>query len=61
MELAEQVYNQTQLKYQEGVGSNTEITSAQNDFQLAQNNYILALYDAINAKIDFLKATGKLQ
>ncbi len=61
MELAQQVYNQTRLKYQEGVGSNTEITSAQNDLLVAQNNYILALYDAINSKIDFFKATGKLQ
>ena len=61
MELAEQVYNQTRLKFQEGVGSNTEIISAYSDLQVAQNNYILALYDAINARIDFFKATGKLQ
>ncbi len=61
MELAEKVYNQTRLKFAEGVGSNTEITAAQTDLQTAQNNYILALYDASNAKIDFLKATGKLQ
>lgn len=61
MELAETVYNQTILKFQNGIGSNTEITSAQADMQVAQSNYILALYDAINAKIDFLKATGKLQ
>lgn len=61
MELAETVYNQTRLKFQQGVGSNTEITTAQNDLAVAQNNYILAMYDAINAKIDFLKATGKLQ
>lgn len=60
-ELAEQVYAQTRLKFQEGIGSNTEISTAQTDLQTAQNNYILALYDASNAKIDFLKATGKLQ
>jgi outer membrane protein TolC len=60
-ELAEQVYNQTRLKFQEGIGSNTEISAALTDLQTAQNNYILALYDASNAKIDFLKATGKLQ
>jgi outer membrane protein TolC len=60
-ELAEQVYNQTRLKFQEGIGSNTEISTAQTDLQTAQNNYILALYDASNARIDFLKATGKLQ
>jgi outer membrane protein len=59
--LAEQVYNQTILKQREGQGSQTEITSAQVDLQVAQNNYILSLYDAINAKVDFLKATGKLQ
>ncbi|HEX2608414.1 MAG TPA: TolC family protein [Flavisolibacter sp.] len=61
MELAETVYNQTRLKFQEGIGSNTEISTAQSDLQVAQNNYILSLYDAIYAKIDFLKATGKLQ
>jgi outer membrane protein TolC len=26
----------------------------------AQTNYITALYDAIIAKVDFMKATGKL-
>ncbi|HVF97875.1 MAG TPA: TolC family protein [Flavisolibacter sp.] len=59
-ELAEQVYNTTRLKFQEGIGSNTEINVAQTELQTAQNNYILALYDASNARIDFLKATGKL-
>jgi outer membrane protein TolC len=61
MDLAETVYNQTQLKFQNGIGSQTEISTAQSDLLVAQNNYILALYDAINARIDFLKATGKLQ
>lgn len=61
MELAETVYNQTRLKFQNGIGSNTEISTAQSDLSVAQSNYILATYDAINAKIDFLKATGKLQ
>lgn len=61
MDLAQTVYNQTQLKFQNGIGSQTEISLAQTDLLAAQNNYVLALYDAINAKIDFLKATGKLQ
>lgn len=61
MTLAETVFNQTQLKFHNGIGSQTEISTAQSDLLVAQNNYILALYDAINAKIDFLKATGKLQ
>jgi outer membrane protein TolC len=60
MELAEQVYNQTRKKFDAGVGSNTEITAAQTDLKAAQSNYISALYDAIIAKVDYLKALGKL-
>ncbi|HSC38017.1 MAG TPA: TolC family protein, partial [Chitinophagaceae bacterium] len=58
--LAEDVYNQTKKKYETGTGSNTEITTAETDLKQAQTNYINAIYDAIVAKIDFLKATGKL-
>jgi outer membrane protein len=60
MELAESVYDQTKKKYESGLGSQTEITTAQTDLKNAQTNYITALYDAIIAKVDFLKATGKL-
>jgi outer membrane protein TolC len=60
MELAEQVYNQSKKKYEIGTGSNTEITNAQSDLVIAQNNYISALYNAIIANIDYLKAIGKL-
>ncbi|HVT86258.1 MAG TPA: TolC family protein [Chitinophagaceae bacterium] len=60
MELAEQVYEQTRKKFDAGVGSNTEITAAQTDLKAAQSNYISALYDAIIAKVDYLKALGKL-
>ena len=60
MQLAETVYDQTKKKYEIGTGSNTEITTAQTDLKQAQTNYINAVYDAIIAKIDYLKATGKL-
>ncbi len=60
MQLAENVYNQTKKKFEVGTGSNTEITSAQTDLVTAQTNYISALYSAIIAKVDYLKATGKL-
>lgn len=60
MALAEKVYGQTKKKYEIGTGSATEINTAQLDLKTAQTNYITALYDAIIAKIDFLKATGKL-
>ncbi len=60
MALAERVYEQTQKKYEAGTGSQIEITNAQTDLKAAQTSYIEALYDAIIAKTDFLKATGKL-
>ena len=60
IELAENVYNTTRLKYEQGLGSNQEITQAQTDLVTAQNNYYSSLYDAIISKIDYLKAAGKL-
>jgi len=60
MLLAENVFNQTQKKFELGTGSNTEITAAQTDLRTAQANYITALYSAIIAKVDYYKATGKL-
>lgn len=60
IELALQVYNTTKLKYEQGLGSNLEISTAQADLVTAQNNYYSSIYDAIIAKINYLKATGKL-
>jgi outer membrane protein len=58
--LAEEVFEQTKKKYQSGLGSNTEINAAQTDLKAAETNYINALYDAIVARVDYLKAIGKL-
>jgi outer membrane protein TolC len=60
IELAEKVYNTTKLKYEQGLGSNQEIYTAQTELKVAQNNYYSSLYDAIDAKINYLKAVGKL-
>ncbi len=60
IQLAESVYNSTKLKYDQGLGSNQEISTAQADLVTAQNNYYSSIYDAIVAKIDYLTATGKL-
>ena len=60
MQLAETVYAQTRKKFETGTGSNTEISASQADLVAAQNNYMNALYSALIAKVDFLKATGKL-
>lgn len=60
MELAAEVYEQTRKKFEQGLGSSIEITNAQTELRLAQNSYYTALYDAIIAKTDYLRATGKL-
>jgi outer membrane protein len=58
--LAEKVYNSTKKKYEAGLGSNQEIYNAQAELKVAQNNYYSALYDAVIAKVDYLKAVGTL-
>ena len=60
IQLAEDVFNTTRKKYDQGLGSNQEIYNAQTELKVAQTNYYSALYDAITAKIDYLKAVGKL-
>ena len=60
MQLAEKVYEQTKKKFEIGTASNTDITAAQTELKTAQTNYISALYDAVIAKVDYLKAIGKL-
>lgn len=60
VELAERVYDQTKKKYEQGLGSNTEINTAQTELRTAQTNLYTALYDAALAKVDYLTAIGKI-
>jgi len=60
MELADKVYMQTRKKFEQGVGSNVEITTAFADQRVAQANYFNALYNAVVARVDYLNAIGKL-
>jgi outer membrane protein TolC len=60
MELAEEVVRVTKIKYEQGVGSNLEVVTAENDLRQAQTNYFAALYDVLVAKVDMEKAHGKL-
>ena len=60
MDLAEEVYNVTVIKYQQGVGSNIEVINADASFKEAQTNYYAALYDALIASVDLEKSYGKI-
>ena len=58
--LAEEVFNTTRKKYDQGLGSNQEIYDAQTELKVAQTNYYNAMYDAITSRVDYLRAVGKL-
>lgn len=60
LELAREVFDVTKIKYQEGVGSNLEVVTAEDELQTAETNYFSALYDALIAKVDLEKALGDL-
>ncbi|WP_346316517.1 TolC family protein [Chitinophaga sp. YIM B06452] len=60
MELAKEVYETTNIKYREGVGSSLEMITAETQLLTAQNNYFTALFNVIVSRIDYLKAYGKL-
>ena len=59
--LAEDVVRVAKLKYEQGVGSNLEMITAETSLKEAQANYFNALFDALIAKIDFDKANGNLK
>ena len=60
MQLAQEIFRVTKIKYEEGVGSNLEVVEAETAYKEAQTNYFSALYDAMIAKIDLQKAQGTL-
>ena len=60
IDLATEIYDVSKKKYEQGVGSNLEVLNAESSLKEAQTNYYSALYDALNAKVDFDKANGSL-
>ena len=60
MQLALEVFQVTNIKYQEGIGSNLEVVDAETSYKDAQSNYFNALYDVLIAKVDMEKALGIL-
>jgi outer membrane protein TolC len=58
--LAEQVYNQTQLQYKEGVASLSDLLNSETELRNAQNNYINALVQLKLAALELRKADGSL-
>ena len=61
LELANEVYRVSKLKYDQGVGSNLEVINAETSLKEAQINYYNAMYEALVAKIDLDKSLGLIK
>ena len=57
--LAERIYNTTQIKYKEGVGSSLEVTQAEQEMYTSQSNFLQSLYELVSAKKQLEIALGK--
>jgi outer membrane protein len=60
MDLATNVARVVKIKYAEGVGTNIEVTNAEDALRDSQTNYYNALYDLLVAQLDYKKALGTL-
>ena len=60
MQLAQEVLRVSRIKYDQGVGSSLEATTAETALKEAQNDYINALYDMLINKVNLDKALGKI-
>lgn len=58
--LAKEILRVTRIKYEQGVGSSLEVTTAETSLKEAQNNYINALYDLLINKVNLQQATGQI-
>ncbi|MBC7382774.1 MAG: TolC family protein [Bacteroidia bacterium] len=61
MELAQQIYNRTEIKFKNGVGSSLELTTSQTDLETARTNYLTTVYDYFVAELDLKKSMGSIK
>lgn len=59
-ELAQDIYNRTELKFNNGLGSSLDLTLAQKDLETARASYLNTMYDYFVAQLDLRKALGDL-
>jgi outer membrane protein TolC len=58
-ELAEKIYRTTEKKYENGLGSSLELTTAQTDWYNAQSDYISATLRLLEARVELNRALGE--
>lgn len=60
LQLAQDIYERTELKYKNGVGSSLEWTTAQSDLETARTNYLNGMYEYFVAELELRKALGQI-
>lgn len=60
LDMTQSIYDRTQIKFTEGVGSSVELTQAEAAVYQAQADYTNALYELLQAKIDLDLVLGDL-
>ncbi|MBI1222488.1 MAG: hypothetical protein GC180_07790 [Bacteroidetes bacterium] len=59
--LSQEIQQIAEAKYDEGVGTSLEVTSANSDLLQAQTNYLNAVYDMLVAELNYKKSLGILK
>jgi outer membrane protein TolC len=60
VEVSQRVYNSINLKYQQGLVSSLDLTTANNNYLQAESSYINALIQLLNAQLDLDKLLSNL-
>lgn len=60
VEIAKEVLEKTNLKYQQGVVSSLELTTSNNDYLTAESNYTGIMLQLLNAELSLRKINNKL-
>ena len=60
LDMTQSIFDRTKIKFTEGVGSSVEVTQAEGALYQAQAEYISALYDVLQSKVDLDIALGEL-
>ncbi|MBX2841393.1 MAG: TolC family protein [Flammeovirgaceae bacterium] len=60
MGLAQDIYNTTKIKFQEGIGQSLDIVNAETSLTDAQTNYYQALFEAMISEVEYLRSIGRL-
>lgn len=61
LKLAERVYQQTELKFQQGTIGSNDLITADNSLQQAQTNVVAAYIQLRQAELDYLKTIGNIK